>query len=645
MGLIEERIEELKYMFRTMSKKKMLAGVLCFLLISCICGAGVYSTAMRQEQKEVPKKEVKKEEVIEVTKVEEKVPEVEPTAIQMEATSLEKDLKIKILDLDSNLVTGQTFEVKVSKEGQEEGTIQKDEDQDGVLAIKELEAGEYTLEFQAKEGFTIENNPIQATVKDKVEYVKVDVTDEVKTEAEINVQEEDTGRHNVPVEAPPAEEPVVETPAETTPVVDNGLPLLESTVISETCPVENIDTSNFPSASVSTEKSEITIGTASVKVPSQVQLYLYGAEKSKTCQVDLEVSDAEKLIQSISWSVADQSVATVINQSTASATVQQGNAGSTTLNITVNYKEAETTVSQTITSQVMVSAFTDAKTLLKDINGTALYLDQAGKTPATLKDYGVVGVFYYAPKYTGWQTIDGAVYYFNENHQPVTGQQKIDGKTYLFNDKGVLQKEEPATPQQPKEKKGIDVSKWNKNIDWKAVANAGIDFAIIRVGYRGSSTGVLVEDPYFRQNIKGATQNGIEVGVYFFSQAITEAEAVEEASMAISSVSGYHLSYPIFIDTESSGGRADALNKSDRTKIVNAFCKTVANAGYKPGVYSGKYWYMNKLNASELEHYTIWVAQYNTVCNYPGKYDIWQYTSTGKVPGISGNVDLNIDYR
>ena len=195
--------------------------------------------------------------------------------------------------------------------------------------------------------------------------------------------------------------------------------------------------------------------------------------------------------------------------------------------------------------------------------------------------------------------------------------------------------------------RGIDVSKWQGKIDWKAVAGAGIEFAIIRVGYRGSATGVLVEDPYFKDNISGATKAGLKVGVYFFTQAVTEAEAVEEASMAMELVKGYHLTYPIFIDTEGAGGdgRADSLNRSLRTKVVQAFCKTIQNGGYKPGVYASTSWYKNKLYAEQLSAYFIWVAQYNSECTYTGKYDMWQYTSSGKVSGISGNVDMNVCYK
>lgn len=194
---------------------------------------------------------------------------------------------------------------------------------------------------------------------------------------------------------------------------------------------------------------------------------------------------------------------------------------------------------------------------------------------------------------------------------------------------------------------GIDVSKWQKEIDWDKVKNEGVDFAIIRCGYRGSVTGSLVEDPYFEQNIKGARAAGIKVGVYFFTQAVNEVEAVEEASMVISLVRDYELQYPVFIDTEGAGGngRADSLNVEERTAVCEAFCTTVKNAGLEAGVYASRNWYNNKLTASTLESYAIWLAEYRSVPLYQGYYQMWQYTSKSKINGINGNVDLNVSYR
>lgn len=194
---------------------------------------------------------------------------------------------------------------------------------------------------------------------------------------------------------------------------------------------------------------------------------------------------------------------------------------------------------------------------------------------------------------------------------------------------------------------GIDVSKWNGDIDWDKVSRAGVDFAIIRAGYRGSVTGSLVEDPYFAANIKAASNAGVDTGVYFFTQATNEVEAVEEASVVLALVREYNINYPIFIDTEGAGGsgRADRLDKETRTLVCEAFCRTIENAGYTAGIYASRNWYNNNLDVSRLDRYFIWLAEYREVPLYQGYYRMWQYTSKGQIDGIKGNVDMNIRYE
>ncbi len=174
---------------------------------------------------------------------------------------------------------------------------------------------------------------------------------------------------------------------------------------------------------------------------------------------------------------------------------------------------------------------------------------------------------------------------------------------------------------------------------------SGVDYVIIRCGYRGSATGALIQDQNFTKNIKGATAAGLKVGIYVFSQAVNEVEAVKEASLAVACAKGYNLTYPIFIDTESSGGRADRIDKATRTAVVNAFCQTVVNSGYKAGIYASKTWFEDKLSMGAISgSYRIWLAQYAAAPTYKGKYDMWQYSSKGKISGIKGNVDLNLSY-
>lgn len=193
---------------------------------------------------------------------------------------------------------------------------------------------------------------------------------------------------------------------------------------------------------------------------------------------------------------------------------------------------------------------------------------------------------------------------------------------------------------------GIDVSKWNKEIDWDKAKKAGVEFAIVRVGYRGATTGALIVDPYFEKNMKGAAAAGIPLGVYFFTQAMDTVEAVEEASMVVRMIQDYKITYPVFIDTESAGenGRANTLDQETRTAVCRAFCMTIENEGYKAGVYAARNWMNEKLDMKLLGNYITWLAEYRDVPVYQGFYHMWQYTSKGKIDGIEGNVDLNLSY-
>jgi len=193
---------------------------------------------------------------------------------------------------------------------------------------------------------------------------------------------------------------------------------------------------------------------------------------------------------------------------------------------------------------------------------------------------------------------------------------------------------------------GIDLSKWNVVTDWQAVKDAGVEFAIIRAGYRGTVTGALVVDPAFEEHMRGAAEVGIQTGVYFFTQAVNEVEAVEEASMVVELLKQYNIQYPVFIDTEGAGGdgRADNLDVATRTAVCEAFCNTLENEGYKAGVYASRNWYNNKLDVSALGNHYIWLAEYCDEPLYEGAYHMWQYTSKGQIPGIEGNVDRNVSY-
>lgn len=193
--------------------------------------------------------------------------------------------------------------------------------------------------------------------------------------------------------------------------------------------------------------------------------------------------------------------------------------------------------------------------------------------------------------------------------------------------------------------KGIDVSEYQGNIDWGKVAADGVEFAIIRAYYRGYGTGRLVRDTKVDDNIQGAIDNGIHVGVYVFSQAITREEAVEEAESAIETLIPFATNVPIVIDVERVAGanpRMDALSVEERTDVILAFCDTVTNAGYIPIVYYNTEMGGLYVDLEKLEGITKWYAWYGSWLYYPYDYSIWQYKDSGKVNGISGGVDMNI---
>ena len=210
---------------------------------------------------------------------------------------------------------------------------------------------------------------------------------------------------------------------------------------------------------------------------------------------------------------------------------------------------------------------------------------------------------------------------------------------------------------------GIDVSKHQGKIDWEKVAKSGVQFAIIRVGYRGYSYGTIVEDPYFEENIKGALANGIDVGIYFFSTAISEKEAIEEAEWTLNRIRGYNVTYPIVFDYEGYENpdyRSYGQTRTNRSNYAIAFLDYIRSKGYIPMMYASQYYYNTQWDTDRLSDYNLWVAKYPSgnngqlmvgsepKINYP--YAMWQYSSTGKVDGIQAangdyrNVDMNYQY-
>ena len=192
--------------------------------------------------------------------------------------------------------------------------------------------------------------------------------------------------------------------------------------------------------------------------------------------------------------------------------------------------------------------------------------------------------------------------------------------------------------------KGIDISKYQPTVDYNKVKADGVEFAILRIGYTGYGSGKKqAKDTLFETHYKGCKDAGIHVGGYFFGRGVSAEEGKKEAEYVLGLIKGKTFDYPIFYDTEDTYYQAKAT-KAQNTAACIAFCDTIAAAGYKTGIYSSKSWYNDKLNDADLKKYDHWVAQYYNKCTYAGEYTMWQYSSTGKVNGISGNVDMNWCY-
>jgi len=191
-------------------------------------------------------------------------------------------------------------------------------------------------------------------------------------------------------------------------------------------------------------------------------------------------------------------------------------------------------------------------------------------------------------------------------------------------------------------KKGIDVSEFQGKIDWEKVKNDGIEFAILRCGYGMDFSNQ--DDVEYERNANECERLGIPYGVYLMSYANTVEKARSEAKHVLRLIEGRKISLGVWYDIEDNG-TSGAINKETLTNIINTFCNTIKNAGYKVGVYANLNWLENKIEKTIKDNYDIWVAQYYSKCEYEGKYIMWQHTSSGKVNGISTNVDMNILYE
>jgi len=618
-GIIDREIDELATVGSSLKDEETLGDA--GLMAVADAKLAQIAAAQAAAEAEAEKEEVKDYNESEYSK---------DVTVVLDTVSVCKDLKIKFTNKDSGkLVSNVPFTVTITKPDAKSETW-TDDDMDGIIYKKDIAPGTYKVSVNELSGdkyadYSIPSSPQSAEVKKEIAYKKVDVSNEIKKESEINVKKEDTAKKNTTVESSLQD---TVTWVESTAVTSTYREVAKSTI---TDPMTVVKTENFlymagmyvsggdffpfPSENVQLDKTSATVYVDGTTVIT--------ATLGGTSKAEVRASSSDPDIADVS---TDGVKVTVTGKAEGSAI------------ITITHPDKDN-IKAECTVTVKNNPKEDRTTKLKDNNGNQLYVNENDEyREAVYADYYTFSNFYVRgdTKYTGWQTLDGRVYFFKADGNKVTGEQVIQGARYNFASDGSLVTGSGTM--------GIDVSKWNGTIDWSAVKNSGVSYVIIRCGYRGSSQGSLIDDSTFATNIKGATSAGLKVGVYFFTQAVDEVEAVEEASMVLDRIKGYKISYPVFLDVEPSGGRADGISAETRTAVCKAFCETIQNAGYTAGVYANKTWLTEKINTSSLSAYKIWIAQYAASPTYTGRYDLWQYKSTGKVSGINGNVDMNISY-
>lgn len=194
---------------------------------------------------------------------------------------------------------------------------------------------------------------------------------------------------------------------------------------------------------------------------------------------------------------------------------------------------------------------------------------------------------------------------------------------------------------------GVDISKYNGDVDFKKLKKAGVEFVMIRLGARGYGSGQLILDERFEEYMEGASEAGLDIGVYFYSQAISDAEIKEEVQFVLDALEPYDILYPVAYDMElvqNDTARIESLTREDKTNIAKTFLDTVGAAGYKTVLYGTKEWFLLKLDMTKMTGYDIWLSQEKDVPDYPYQFTMWQYTKSGKIDGIEGNVDMNISF-
>ena len=488
-----------------------------------------------------------------------------------------------------------------------------DNDMDGVVKFDNLDESTYTVALLSSTGY----NPVEPVEVSTISYEIIDdIIEKVVAESAETIKEDPENNRDIPVEETKT---AATTATSTTKAPENS----GSTVVD----VENIKevdgdivyTVSYGETKQYTSEEINGLPSASVKVTSgdsvsELTGYVLSNGIKQVNGKDVEYIK-QILVEADNSNVAylggfNFSIMRVL---TGSTTNNQNTTGSTTQQPTTQQPTTQQPTTQQPTTQ---QPTTQAKKTYRVVNLEPV----VEKKPQVVYD-------------NGWQNIEGLQYYYQDG-KPVTGWKEIDGIQYYFNGSGVLNS-----------RTVIDVSRFNSSIDWNAVKASGVDYAIIRVGYRGYESGKLVMDSRFEENMQGAIAAGIKVGAYIVTQAVNTSEAVEEASFIVNACKKYNISLPLCIDVESAGGgagRGDKISVSTRTAVINAFSQTIRSAGYTPMLYASKTWLENKINTGSVYGYcNIWIARYNDTLGYGSRYDMWQFTSSGSVNGISGSVDIS----
>ena len=525
-----------------------------------------------------------------------------PAPLTLSAFADGNALTVTVLGTDGQPVSGVRFTLVLSA-SDEQDAVYEDEDANGEVVVEGLAKGDYTVSLQALPGYA-SPKPVSLRVSGPVEYVAIaDIADKIVAGSEVDAAAEDPGYQN----AGGGQEVVLGGDGQSS-------------------------QPSAPSSSSSSSQSsgaQVTLTDTVEFIASQV------VSQDKTSLVPLTDANGNAVYRYRAVTGTDGCILLPSGQSSGLTPVNDADG------YLLSARDAEGAAAAVLDA---------AGAPLLDGAGQLIYQIQAVAQTTTLTE--TVTTYY------GWQTLAGNTYYYDKNGAAVTGEQVIQGVLYIFDAQGILrvtgetvgsssaQSSAPQTTVGGGPAVGIDVSVYQGAINWSRVKAAGVDYVMIRIGFRGWATGLLVEDSTFRQNIAGAAAAGLKVGVYFFTQAITTAEAVEEASMVISLLRGYAVQYPVAFDTEyaAAGARANNLTASQRTAIAIAFCETIRNAGYTPMVYASASWFLNNLAVTNLGAYKIWLAHYTAATNFPYTYDMWQYTANGSVGGIAGSVDLNWGY-